>query len=260
MAGSLNNLQDLSPAVYLKAESKLTIEQKSALAVHLAAQLKSDGKGLSVQAETLLRLIAWHAEAPVAETMAKAVAKNESAPRSIAWALANDDDAAAKIVLEACKALSDEDLISIVETSGNQVKMGAIARRTSVSADVSRSLTEHGDEETVHTLLENARAEIAENAYHTIVDRFGENERIQAELIDRPNVSTSVAQRLSETIGPALAGKLADKLSASARSTDGVPGYSEARSESEWEAYLSPAIARGSLNETMLIHHLMNGK
>ena len=146
------NPQGLTMADYLKAEPRLSVEQKAGLASYLATGLNAQGSSAEdfAQAESILRMLAWNAEPPIVDAMARAAAANPNTPGSLAWALANEDDVAAERVLEVAGALSDADLVSIVESSSNQAKLGAIARRPAVSAEVSRSLAHHGDEATMN--------------------------------------------------------------------------------------------------------------
>ncbi len=255
--------RSLSTADYLAAEARLTDEEKAALASHLAAGLGANKGEDFVEAEAVLRLMTWNAEPRVVEAMAKAAAANPNTPRSLAWALANDDEAAATMVLEACAALSDADLVSLVESSANAEKSCAIARRAVVSEAVSRSLVDHGGEDAVHTLLANANAEIPDDAYGTALDRFGQSERIQQGIIDRPAVSALVAQRLSGSLVPKLkeklAGKLAAQKSAAAPPATAMPGLSEERSDTAWEIHLASMLADRSLNETNLLRQVLLG-
>lgn len=248
---------------YLAAEAKLTPEEKAVLASHLAAGLGGAGAAAGgeafVEAEAVLRLMTWNAEPRVVEAMARAAAANPHTPRSLAWALANDDEAAATLVLEACAALSDADLVSLVQGGENAAKICAIARRPAVSAEVSRSLVGHGNEDAVHTLLANAKAEIPDDAFGTALDRFGQSKRIQEGIIDRPSMSAPVARRLSASLSPELREKLAGKFAALTPPSAALPGYVEECSDAEWEAHLAPMIADRSLNETTLVRQLSLG-
>lgn len=248
--------QGLSTADYLAAEAKLTPEEKAVLASHLAGSLGAAGGAAFVEAEAVLRLMTWNAEPRVVEAMAKAAAANPNTPRSLAWALANDDEAAATLVLEACGALSDSDLVSLVQAGENAAKMCAIARRSTVSEEVSRSLVDHGNEEAVHTLLANAKAQISDAAYGTALDRFGQSKRIQEGIIGREAVSAPVAERLSASLSPELKDKLGAKLAAQ-RPPSELPGYAEERSDAEWEAHI---LSMGrTLREAALVRQLCRG-
>ena len=151
------SLQGLKTGDFLRAEARLTLEEKSGLATHLAASLDPDrlSKEDFANAEAILRLLVWNSESHVVEVLARVAAANPHIPKSIAWALANDDETPAAAILEASLVLTDADLIAIVETCESSSKMSAIARRKAVSAEVSRSLVERGDENTVSTLLAN---------------------------------------------------------------------------------------------------------
>lgn len=246
--------QSLTTADYLAAEAKLTPEEKAVLAGHLAATLDAGGKDFA-EAEAVLRLMTWNAEPRVIEAMAKAAATNPNTPRSIAWALANDDETAATLVLEACASLADADLVSLVQSGGNTGKMRAIARRPVVSEEVSKSLIDHGDEDAVHTLLANRKARISDDAYGAALDRFGQSERIQEDIIGRPAVSAPLAQRLSAYLSPALKDKLAARLAALMP----LPGIVEPLSDDTWAMRLAPLIKSRALNETALVRQVLQG-
>lgn len=285
-------------ADYLKVEPRLTVEQKTALAGHLAASLNAEGpdgrNGRTedfVQAESILRLLAWNGEPPIVDAMARAAALNPHTPRSLAWALANEDDVAAERVLEVAGALSDADLVSIVQSSPNLAKLQAVARRPAVSADVSRSLAHHGDEATLQTLLANTKADIPDDAYNTALDRFGQVDAIVENIIDREAVSPAIVQRVSESgPSPQLAKKIAVKaaqtqaassvpLAAAAPPSASVsipapaptsprapvavpaalPGFIDEQSDAAWETRLAQMVADKSLNEWALVRQLCLG-
>lgn len=249
--------QSLTTADYLAAEARLTDEEKAVLATHLAGSLGVPGGAVAAfeEAEAVLRLMTWNSEPRVVEAMAKAAAANPHTPRSLAWALANDDEAAATLVLEACAALSDEDLVSLVQSSENSGKMCAIARRTKVSEEVSRSLVGHGNEDAIHTLLANAKAQIPDDAYGTALDRFGQSARIQEGIVGRPVLSASLAQKLSASMSPEFKAKLAGKLA----ELIPMPGYVVERSEEDWIKHLAPQITNRSLTEIHLVRQLTFG-
>jgi uncharacterized protein (DUF2336 family) len=258
-------LRGLKAADYLKAESKLTVEQKAALASHLAAALGADGGDADehANAEAILRLIVWNAEPPVVEATARAAARNPNTPRSLAWALANDDEAAAGPILEASTALSDDDLVAIVELAQSTSKMIAIARRTEVSERVSGSIARHGDAETLDALLANANARIADGAYESMLDRFGARERIHEGIADRGLLSPAVVDRLLHVVSPDLAEKVRSRHDRTQTPRPGgiqrTVGYVLQRSEEDWEKRLAQLVAEKSLTESFLVNQLCLG-
>jgi hypothetical protein len=256
-------LHDLNTADYLKVEGKLSPEQKVALATYLARTLPpppsegSDGQS-GTEAEAILRLIIWNGEPMVVEATALAAALNPHTPRSLAWALANDDEAAAAPILEKCASLGEADLVSIVENCRNFMKMNSIARRPNVSANVSRSLVHHGDETTTQTLLENLKADIPEDAYGAALDRFGASERIQESIVGREELFPAVIARLSQSD---LSSRLKEELAKRAPSVVGgsLPGFPSGESEEEWDQSISSMISAKTLSEARLAQSLCNG-
>ncbi len=255
-------LRGLKTTDYLKAEPKLSVEEKSALATGLARALNANLGDAAhfTEAEAILRLLIWNAEPRVVEAMGKAVANNPHAPKSLAWALANDDEAAAQPVLESYVGLSDDDLVAIVEASGNFSKMGAIARRATVSEQISRSLVQHGDESTMHSLLANAKAVISDDAFGHMLDRFGEHERVQESVADRESLSPLIVQRLAEAASENVAAKLAQRHQTPQSHVAQIPGYLiENGSDEDLEQHIAKLIARKSIDGQMLVHHLCLG-
>ncbi|MGE3335631.1 MAG: DUF2336 domain-containing protein [Rhodospirillaceae bacterium] len=254
-------LHDLSTADYLKVEASLSHEQKVALATHLARTLPppegTDGH-FSTEAEAILRLLIWNAEPSVVEATALAAALNPNTSRSLAWALANDDEAAAVPILAQCVSLGDADLVCIVENCQNFVKMNSIARRPHVSADLSRSLVHHGDETTTQTLLENSKADIPEDAYGTVLDRFGASERIQESVVRRDPLSPAMIVRLSQS---SISSRLKEELATRAPSSlpSSLPGFLSDQSEEEWDQRISSLIGGKTLSEAFLTQTLCNG-
>ncbi|MGZ5907041.1 MAG: DUF2336 domain-containing protein [Reyranella sp.] len=228
------NLQGLKTADFLRAEGKLTPEQKSGLATHLAA--KMDPSRLSAEdfanAEAILRLLVWNSEAHVVEVLARVAAANPHTPKSIAWALANDEEAAAAPILESSTALTDSDLVAIVESSDSPSKMGAIARRATVSAEVSRSLAEKGDESAVRALLANPNAVVPEDATERVRNRFSESSEMR-------NAIAAWKERSMPLATP--------------------PGYVDIRTQDELDARFAQLKAQKSLNEFLLVGELCLG-
>ena len=250
----------LKTAEYLKVAARLSLEQKAVLASHLTTGLDSrsapgNAADAFADAEAILRLIAWDSEPPVIEAMARAAAANPNAPRSLIWALANDDETAAALVLEVSGALSDEDLVAITQSTEHKSKLTAIARRPTVSAEVSRSLASHGDETTMHTLLANAKADIPDDAYGSVLDRFGQDEKILEGVINRDTISESITRRLTASLSP----RLAEILAARHQPSTSLPGFKVEMSEAEWEKRLSQMVAERLIDEALLVRDLCLG-
>ncbi len=247
----------------MKVEPLLSGEQKTALAVRLAAALNGNEASAdeSAQAEAILRLIIWNGESDITESLAQAAAGNPNTPHSLAWALANDDDRAATPILAAASALSDADLVAIIETTDSFTKMGAIAGRPTVREDVSRSLVERGNEEVAHLLLGNAKAEIPDDAFACMLDRFGQDDRIHQDILNR-GVPPSIRQRLAN-----FESKSPDQQSAPKPESETVRthsastpiGYLDELSEQDLDEMVSQMIAERSMTASFLVRKLCLG-
>jgi uncharacterized protein (DUF2336 family) len=249
-------LQGLSTAAYLKAEPQLPDEHKAAFATHLAAALNAPGDSAEdiAEAESILRVIIWNTDGAIAESIAQAAANNPNIPNSLAWALANDDEPVAMPILESSLALSDADLVAIVESSENFTKMGAIARRPSVSADVSRSLALHGDENTAHLLLKNANADIPEDAMTCILDRHEHDQQIMNDMAERDSLSSVIAERLRSAMSPEPApGPTLPRIDRT------IMGYRDEPSLEAMSDQISQMIERNEITAELLVLKICQG-
>jgi len=264
------SMQGLSTAAYVKAEPLLPAEHKAALAMHLAAALNAPGDDPAdvADAESILRLVIWNNEGSVVESIARAAANNPNMPNSLAWALANDDEAVAMPILEGSASLSDTDLIAIVEAADNAAKMGAIARRSSVSAAVSRSLALHGNEDTAHILLKNVNADIPEDALANILDRHEQHKKILDSMVGRDALSAAIAERLLDKVSPELADDLvARHLAADQPSADlnlpridpNIMGYRDEASPEDLDGLISQMIAQKEITAELLVQKICQG-
>ncbi len=120
---------------------------------------------------------------------------NGSAPRPLAVALANDAFDIAQPIIQTSVALTDEDLIRIVESKGKQYQM-AITKRETVSELVSDALVNHGDDEVVGSLLENEGAKIGTMTFDKVVVRAEANPALQGAIVARKAVPPEVLNEL----------------------------------------------------------------
>ena len=79
------------------------------------------------------------------------------------------------------------------QSGGHQV---AVANRDVVSAAVSGSLVESGNEEAVVALVQNEGADFNEAIMHKVVDKYGDLEAIQEPLVQRAHLPVAVSERL----------------------------------------------------------------
>ena len=155
-------------------------------------------------AEEIFRVMAKDVELLVRETLSQSIQHIPDVSSDIARVLAEDkNDSVALPILEFSKALSDDDLIDILDTAKPNRQV-AIAHRESVSAVVSDAIVERGSEDAVVALVSNTGAEIAERTYDKVVDKYGESERVQEPLVKRERLPLTIAERLVAKVSDSL--------------------------------------------------------
>ena len=146
-------------------------------------------------AQDIARLMARDVAVTVRQALAESVRCATRLPRDVALRLAQDVEAVALPILSESPALSDADLLAILEHA-DPLRQQAIAVRANLPAAVSHVLADAGHEAAVAILLHNHTAQIAEPSLHRAVDRFPQSEAVQAGMVQRPGLPVTVAERL----------------------------------------------------------------
>lgn len=217
----------------------------------------------------VFKLTLRDAEAEVRLALAEHVKDCPFLPQSIARELAEDIENVAVPVLKFSIVLTDEDLIQIIG-SGSTSKQEAIAQRGTLTEPVSGALIDTGKRTVVGRVLSNSGAEISVGSFQTVIDAFAEEPDIQALLLDRPNLPTSVKERLVTLVSGDLQKRLihkhafpevlVDKLVSQGRERALVTALSTARSASEIEAAAMRLYLTGRLTPMLLLRTLCVGR
>lgn len=158
-------------------------------------------------AQEIFRIMAKDAEVRVREALSFNLKENSAIPHEVAKALAQDVNSVALPILQFSEVLTDEDLIEIVRSpdAGKQV---AIAKRSTVSENVSTALVDAGNEDAITNLVANEGAEITELSLQKVVEDFGDRETMQEAMVHRPRLPVTVAERLVTMVSEGLKGEL----------------------------------------------------
>jgi len=108
----------------------------------------------------LMQEIAFSLEREVREELARKIAAEAVMPHGLIVRLANDEIPVARPVLEQNPALTDDDLINISHNR-DQDHIFAITKRAELSIRLSTVLAERGNEDVVHSLLQNPNAKLS---------------------------------------------------------------------------------------------------
>ena len=146
-------------------------------------------------AEGIFRAMMQDAELRVRRALAENLKNSGLVPHDIALTLAKDVTEVATPILEFSQVLTDADLVEIISTADAD-KGVAIAKRETVSEEVSGALVDMGRKEVAATLLSNDGAEISENSLQTVLTEFGGSDDIQSRVANRGKVPVKVAEKL----------------------------------------------------------------
>lgn len=179
-------LQDPSPDT--RADAALKI------AAHYGA---ADGFGEQEKklAEEIFGLMCKDAETRVREALASNLKDCAFLPHDLAATLAYDVESVAIPMLKFSSVLTDDDLIEIVRSQGEE-KQKAIAVRPSVSSDVSDALIDTKNESVVGALVANDGADISEPSMQRVLDDFSDSELVKRSMAGRAALPVEVTERL----------------------------------------------------------------
>lgn len=123
---------------------------------------------------TVLAKLSAEMEVAVRAELAARFAQAPNAPHSLIRRFADDEIEVAEQVLRASTVLTDEDLIQVVRKR-SQGHLRAVSGRATVSEAVSDVIVEHGDDDTLNTLLRNDGAQLSRAASETAIERAKAN-------------------------------------------------------------------------------------
>ena len=201
-----------------REDIELLVREPSAGMRHRICEKISGGynSGLYSEAETRLaneifRLLLKDTEIKIRLLMADTLKSNMQVPHDIIWALANDRHEVAVPVLQHSPVLSEDDLITIVRATREHPKLKAIARRESISKQLSHELIEKRDHEISRELLSNKGASIADTSMDAILEEFAGEHSVLEELVLRGGLPYEFAERLFSTVSDVLKKQLTRK-------------------------------------------------
>jgi len=219
-------------------------------------------------AEQIFRIMVKDAEVRVREALAVNLKENPHVPHDVAVALARDVDQVALPVLQFSEILSDSDLIAIVRSLDPE-KQKAIAGRSRVSAEVADAIVEDAaDKAAVVALVANRGADLTEKSLTRVIDKYGEDEEVQAPIVRRPVLPATIVERLVHRVSenlrehllthhdmpPGMAADLV--LQARERATIGL---STASTEDEVERLVAQLQKNGRLTPSIVLRALCMG-
>ncbi|MBR9824842.1 MAG: DUF2336 domain-containing protein [Alphaproteobacteria bacterium] len=134
-------------------------------------------------------------ETPLRKRVAQRLAGLSEAPHRLLRMLATDSFEVAAPILEDCAALTDFDMLEIVQSGSMQHRM-AVARREGISETVAAALAAYGEVPVVERVLKNKTARLATPSVDHLVSAAAEELAYARLLIRRDELRPSQAFRL----------------------------------------------------------------
>jgi uncharacterized protein (DUF2336 family) len=147
-------------------------------------------------AEEIFKIMVKDAEVRVREALSDSLKSSDSIPHEVAVTLANDVKEVSMPMLEFSEVLTDEDLVEIIKSHDSDTQQ-AIPSRANVSADLAETIVENSaDIEVVATLMKNDGADVQEDTMDKVLDKYGDDERVNAPMAKRAQLPLKVTERL----------------------------------------------------------------
>jgi uncharacterized protein (DUF2336 family) len=132
-------------------------------------------------------------------------------PSNIVRKLAGDEDAEiARPVLRNALSLTEDDLVHLAER-GSQAHLTAIAGRSIVPAKVTDVLIDRGDRTVVHAVTANHGARFSDYGMDRLIEKCEEDVDLRELLVERPDLSPRVLDKLLPMLSESLVIKLAER-------------------------------------------------
>lgn len=163
-------------------------------------------------ANAIINAVLPEAELDFRRRLADMVKNAPGLDSAIARRLAEDVLEVARPILAESLALSDADLVAVIESRSIE-HARVIATRRELSADLATALIRTDDETVVLRVAANENAAIPTPAYHRILDRFGEHASITDAVAQRRALPVAVAERMATIVTGRLLERLIDKYS-----------------------------------------------
>jgi len=211
----------------------------------------------------IMSKVAFDLEQEVREELASCLSSETSAPRDLIMRLAQDDISVAKPIIEDSSILNDEDLVKIAKTK-SQDHLMAMTRRGDISETVSEALVSHGSDQVLEGVVKNTGARISQPTMARVVERSQHNEKIQAPLIERPDLPFEMMQGMFDQVSMELKQKILkqtkeiapeklDDMLSSVRAKFDRKGRVRKKMLSKPELYVQDLENTGKLKEEVLV-------
>lgn len=154
-------------------------------------------------AEDIFRLITNDVEIQVREELAESLKTCTFLPYDIVQKIIFDVAAVAVPMIQYSEVISDEDLVTILQTKDEE-KQCAVAKRHRISPMVCDQLIEESDKTPVIILIGNQGADISEYSYNKLLDKFEACDEIHEPILMRAKVPVAILEKVITKVSDEL--------------------------------------------------------
>ena len=158
-------------------------------------------------AEDIFRIMVHDVEIKVRAVLSESLKRARNIPQDIVEAIINDHDSVAIPFIKWYEDFSKEDLLQILEFQSIN-KQKAVAERENLTEDISQYIVERCPEEVINTLIQNPTANIKEQSYFSIINKYHDSDTIKESLISRPELPITVIEKIVNYLSQELKRRL----------------------------------------------------
>jgi uncharacterized protein (DUF2336 family) len=145
------------------------------------------------------------------EELAERFADSPLAPGGLVLKLARDAIEVAAPILSRSTVLSEDDLLSIAETGG-QNHLRAISQREEVCERLSDTIVRRGDDHTVASLIGNDGARLSRQTFEAVTERAETSTVLQGPLVERGDTPNDLLADLMLSVGNHLRERIIERF------------------------------------------------
>jgi uncharacterized protein (DUF2336 family) len=160
--------------------------------------------------DDVMSQLAGDMEEAVQAELAERLSQAPVAPRGVTMSLVSQSITVARPLLEGSTTLSEDDLLHVARTQG-QDHLRAISQRPSVPLAVSDAIVQRGDDHTLGVLLRNEGAVLSREAHEAVVDRAAANPALHEAVVDRHSLPVDLLNEMYFMVEAKLRDRIMEK-------------------------------------------------
>lgn len=153
--------------------------------------------------DVIMSRVTQNVETALRRELADKLADVPNAPHGLITQLANDEFSVAEPILQRSSALSEADLVKVIQKR-SQNHLQAISTRKDVSEAVSRELVSRGNKDVLASLAKNKSATIASDTMQRMVEHARSAPELQAPLTNRYDLAPQLLTQMYFFVSSAL--------------------------------------------------------